>query len=356
MPAEILTRSLSDAEVTPLGHQSTLVEVAKRAGVAPSVVSRLLNGDETLRVRPDTRARILAVVDEFGYVPNSSARSLRLARTGALGLIVPDVTSPIYAEVLNGAEEEGRQSGYVLLLGNIDDLAAHEDQYRRLTASGRVDGLLIQRGSTMNDKTVQRFLNTSIPTVLVNSRLEGRVGSVTLDDDYGIDLSVDHLIGLGHVRIAHLGGGPSVGTAQRRRAAFEQALAKRGLSADPDLVMMAGYSPDAGAKGMAQLLKKQPPPSAVFVATVAAAFGALTYLGSHGVRVPDDISVIALHDNWFTAHACPPLTTVKMPLFELGKESARLLIDLLGGGTAQDLVVRDPEPALQVRASTAPPR
>lgn len=339
-----------------MGSQYTIAEVAKKAGVAPSIVSRLLNDDETLRIRPDTRARILAVVDEYGYVPNSSARGLRLARTGALGLIVPDVTSPIYAEVLNGAEQEGRRSGYVLLLGNIDDLAANEDRYRRLTASGRVDGLLIQRGSSMNDETVTRFLNTSIPTILVNSRLEGRVGSVTVDDDYGIDLTVEHLVKLGHVRIAHLGGDSSVGTAQRRRAAFEAALTKRGLPIDPDLIVMAGYSPDSGAKGMAQLLRRQPPPTAVSVATVAEAFGALTYLGSHGVRVPNDISVVALHDNWFAAHACPPLTTVKMPLFELGKESTRLLISLLDGGAAQDFVVREPEPTLQIRASTAPPR
>lgn len=333
----------------------SLTDVARHAGVAPSVVSRLLNGDETLRIRPDTRARVLAAVDELGYVANSSARSLRMARTGAMGLVVPDVTSPIYAEILNGAEEEARQAGYVLLLGNIDGLAAHEDQYRRLTASGRVDGLLLQRGSTMSDETLRRFMDTSLPTVLMNSQLDGRIGSVTLNDACGIDMAVDHLVELGHTHIAHLGGDPSVATAQARRAAFEQALRQRGLDTDPDLVVMTGHEAAPDAAGMATLLTARPRPTAICVASIQPALAALTYLWSQGVRVPDEISLIALHDTWSAAYACPPLTTVKMPLLELGQMSARLLIDLLRGGTARDLVIDDPKPTLQVRASTAPP-
>lgn len=331
----------------------SLTDVARRASVAPSVVSRLLNGDETLRIRPDTRARVLAAVAELGYVANSSARSLRMARTGAIGLVVPDVTSPIYAEVLNGAEEEARRAGYVLLLGNIDGLAAHEDQYRRLTASGRVDGLLLQRGATMSDETLRGFMDTPLPVVLMNSRLEGRIGSVTLNDALGIDVAVDHLVSLGHTRIAHLGGAPSVVTAKARRAAFEQALKTRGLVVDPELVVMTGYQADAGAAGMARLWTARPRPTAVCVASTRPALAALTYLWSEGIRVPDEISVIALHDTWSAAYACPPLTTVKMPLLELGQESARLLIDLLRGGTTEDRVIQTPEPILQIRASTA---
>jgi LacI family transcriptional regulator len=333
---------------------SRLTEVAHRAGVAPSVVSRLLNGDETLRIRAATRERVLAAVAELGYVANSSARSLRLARTGAIGLIVPDVTSPIYAEILNGAEGEAREAGYVLLLGSMDDLAVHEDQYRRLTAGGRVDGLLVQRGMVMADDTLRRFLDTSLPAVLMNSRLRGRIGSVTLDDALGITMAVDHLMALGHTRIAHLGGNPSMATAQARLAAFEDAVKKAG-QVNPDLVVMTGYEADPGAEGMALLLSVKPRPTAICVASIRAALGAMSYLRSHGVRVPDDISVIALHDTWSAEYACPPLTTVKMPLRELGRESARLLIDLMRGGPSQDLVIKDPKPVLQVRESTASP-
>lgn len=327
---------------------SRLTDVAHRAGVAPSVVSRLLNGDETLRIREATRERVLAAVAELGYVANSSARSLRMARTGAIGLIVPDVTSPIYAEILNGAEGEARQAGYVLLLGSIDDLAAHTDQYRRLTASGRVDGLLVQRGTTMSDATLRRFMDTALPAVLMNSRLEGRIGSVTLDDALGIDMAVEHLIALGHTRIAHLGGNRSVATAQQRRAAFRRAMKKFGQTVEPDLVVMTGYEADPGAKGMARLLTARARPTAVCVASIRAGLGALAHLRSQKVRVPEDISVIALHDTWSAEYACPPLTTVKMPLRELGKESARLLVDLMRGGTAQDLVIHDPKPILQI--------
>lgn len=334
----------------------TLADVARAAGVTNSIVSRVLNDDPTLRIRPETRDRIMHQVRELDYAPNAAARSLRMSRTGAIGLILPDVTNPIYAEILRGAESRAQQTDHVVLLGSADDLVATDQLYRELVSSGRIDGVLLQRTNNIRDAELESLVRRSgrVPTVLVNSRLATVPGSVTLDDAAGAATAVQHLVAAGHRRIAHLGGPPIVDSAQRRRRGFLDAMDQAGLDVAPHRMAMAGYSVDTGYHGMVTLLATTDRPTAVFVANLTAATGALQACRESGVRVPDDLSVIALHEAWFAAHTDPPLTTVAMPLRQLGEAAVPAVLDRIDGAEPTDTVVDTPAPRIVARRSTAP--
>jgi LacI family transcriptional regulator len=335
---------------------TTVTDVAARAGVAPSVVSRVLNEDSTLRIRPETRERIIRVVEELGYIPNFAGRALRQARTGALGLIVPDVTNPVYADVLRGAEQAASDAGYLILLGSAEGMTEREDAYKRFANEGRIDGVLLQRNNVIDDAVLARLSDTRVPTVLINSRLDGMPGSVTLDDAKGASVAVSHLIELGHSKIAHLSGPARVDWAARRNQGYRAALASTGVRARPTWVVEAGYDEEGGHDAMLKLLRGRSRPTAVFVATVRAAFGALAAARAEGLRVPDELSLVAVHDTWTAEHTWPPLTTVKMPLFEMGRLATTSLIARISGDAEPtDLVVRQPLPILVRRESTAPP-
>lgn len=333
---------------------ASLVEVARRANVAPSVVSRLLNNDPTLRIRRETQERIERAVKELGYTPNHAGRALRSARNGALGLIVPDVTNPLYGEILRGAEDRARDDGYLVLLGNATDLSHHEGPYKRMVAEGRIDGVLLQRNNVIDDATLLRLTDTRVPTVLINSHVEGVPGSVILDDEAGARVATAHLIALGHERIGHLSGPAVTDTAMRRRHGFELALSSAGLRYRPEWIIEAGYDAAGGYAAMQCLLAHEPRPTAVFVATIAAALGALIAAREAGVRIPRDLSVVAFHEAWIARHTWPPLTTVQLPLYKLGWQATTTLLMCLNGAKPADVVVHDPRPLLIQRSSTAP--
>lgn len=334
---------------------ANISDVASRAGVAPSVVSRVLSKDPTLRIRDQTRARVEDAVQELAYTPNSAARTLRTASARALGLVIPDVANPLYAESLRGIQRQADEVDYVVLLASADDLTEADDRYRRLIVGGRIDGVLMQRGHGMHDEALRRLATAPVPTVLINSRLPGRTGSVVLDDAAGARVAVDHLLALGHRRIGHLTGPPATDTAGRRRLGYEEALAAAGVGTDERLIATAGYDPEAGREAMRRLLTRPPLPTALFVAHVFAAVGALQVAQRAGLRVPEELSIVALHDTWFAEHTNPALTTVKMPLYEMGRAGCRLLLDCLAGAAPADLVVGEPAPILIERGSTNPP-
>ncbi len=332
---------------------ASLVEVAKRAGVAPSIVSRLLNNDPTLRIRFETRERIVRTVEDLAYTPNHAGRTLRSTRNGALGMIVPDVTNPLYGEILRGAEDRAGEDGYLVLLGNANDLGQHEGPYKRLVAEGRIDGVLLQRNNVIDDATLLRLTDTRVPTILINSRVASAHGSVILDDEEGARVATEHLIALGHEKIGHLGGPIVTDTARRRLQGFAQTLASAELPVRPEWVIEAGYEETGGYTAMRQLLTQPSRPTAVFVYTVAAALGALIATRDAGVAVPDDLSIVAFHDAWIAKHTWPPLTTVQLPLFELGRGAVTMLLACIDGAAPAHVVVRDPAPVLIARGSTA---
>jgi len=334
---------------------ATLNEIARRAGVSVSVVSRVLNGDPTVRAREETRQRVLRVAKELNYSANYAGRALRLARSKALALITPAVSSPLFSDLLAGATDAAEAEDYTLLIGWSDRITQGSDTLRRLVGEGRVDGFVLQRTDDLSDQALESLVANDARVVLVTSRTPRRQGSVILDDVGGAKLATEHLISLGHTRIGLVGGIASSDIARRREQGYLQALHEAGLRRRESLVRRIGYSPEMAAIATESLASLERPPTGVVVANVNGAIGALTALRRLGIDVPGQMSVVAYHDVWVAEHTWPPLTTVKMPYYEVGVQAVRSLIAQLGGSPGQDIVVRDPEPQLVLRSSTAPP-
>jgi DNA-binding LacI/PurR family transcriptional regulator len=332
-----------------------LSDVAARAGVSVSAVSRVLSDAPNTRVSESTRRRIHDAAVELGYRPNFAARALKSARTHVVGLVVPDVTNAIFTELLRGVEDEAYRLGYVVLLARADGLPAGVDVIGRLIGEGRVDGLIVQIGESMTRADVDRLVAARLPVVFVNSIHPEGVGSVVLDDERGAEIAVDHLVGLGHRRIALITGVASSDTARRREAGFRAAMAKADLVVGEDDVTRLGYEPAQGAEAMGRLWGAPHRPTAAVVANINAAYGVLAEARRLGVSVPEELSVVAIHDAWTAEHTWPPLTTVRMPLRELGETALRALVGNLSSGEAADAVVDQPRPMLVSRASTASP-
>jgi LacI family transcriptional regulator len=351
---------------------ATLSDVAALAGVSISAVSRVLSDSPATRVRPETRARIHAAARELDYRPNFAGRALKLARSNVIALIVPDLTNAVFTELMHGVQESALAHDYMVLLGRAEDIqpgggvpgggagadavagdALGGDVIGRLIGEGRVDGMLVQLGADADRASVESVLKTGAPVIFINSIEPGHVGAVALDDDAGARVATEHLIGLGHTRIALAGG--TTFTAQRRERGFMAAMADAGLPVPAELSTAFGYLPADGRSALRALMALKEPPTGLFVANVNAAIGALAEARALGVRIPEDLSVVAMHDAWTAENTWPPLTTVKMPLRELGARAVESLFNRMKGGDVEDLVVDAPPPILIARESTAAP-
>jgi LacI family transcriptional regulator len=326
------------------GARVTLVDVARAARVDPSVVSRVINSDARLVIKDETRERVLAAIRQLNYHPNAAARSLRTAQSGAFGLLIPDFTNPIYAEIITGAEQAANEQEGLLLVGTADP--ARPDRYAEMLASGRVEGLLL--AAELPEAAIAALRATERPVVSVNQLIDGVDRAILADDERAARIAVTHLIELGHSSIAHIRGPVGSSTARRRMQGYRGALRDAGLPVGP--VVGTGYSSEHGSRAMADLLTLEPRPTAVLVANVAAAVAALAVARHAGVRVPEDLSVIAIHDIPLAANLSPALTTVRMPLAEMGRTG---LFALTEDGRAGTTVVGEPT-ELIVRESTGP--
>lgn len=331
-------------------RRTTLADVAARAGVDRSVISRVLSGDPRLLIREETRERVLAAVRDLGYRPNVAARTLRTRRTGTLGLLIPDYANPVYAEIIKGAEAAAAERDCVLLTGSAS-AATELNAYLDLLGQGRVDGLLLA-GELTSKAVLDGLTADGLPWLLVNRTLRGESRHVVLDDERAAALAVEHLAGLGHTEIAHLAGPTGADTARRRDRGYRAAMSAHGLTA-PDRTTRGDYTADGGYRAMLEILDAPERPTAVFVANLASAIGALHALRSRGVAAPERMSVIAVHDLPLAEHLSPALTTVRMPLRELGQRGVELLAEV-GPEEAVREVVTGPMQVVP-RESTAPP-
>jgi LacI family transcriptional regulator len=323
-----------------------LRDVAAAAGVDASVVSRVLSGDQRLSVRPETRQRVLEVAASLNYRPNRAATTLKTARTMAIGMVVPDLANPAFSLIALGAEQRASEAGYVLVVirGSVPGPPADLE--------GRVDGLLI--AAATSGTTYARGHVGGLPAVLVNRKERGEIPSVIVDDQAGAAMAVRYLLSLGHTRIAHVAGPQNADTARRRRAGYLSELAASGIEPPPDWIVEASYEEAPAQLAATRLLALQPRPTALFAANIRIAIGTLAAIHRLGLRVPEDVSIVGFDDLPLAAYLHPPLTTVRMPLFELGSQAVDSLLSEIGGRRAEDVTVSIP-PELVVRASTAAP-
>jgi DNA-binding LacI/PurR family transcriptional regulator len=332
---------------------STLREVARLAGVSAAIASRVLNDDPEVRVRDETRRRIQNTAKSLSYVPNHVARSLRGARSGAIGLVMHDLDSPINVSVLEGARSRCAAAGYVTLLADAEELAADHSQLRTFLARGRLDGAILHAGYGKGDQLLEQA-SDEMPTVLVNSAGGGPVPSVRLDDEAAGALATDHLLDLGHRRIVFLGGTKGSQSSLRREAGYREALARHHPQLKADVVD-TGWSADSGSAAAEQLLHRARLPTAVVVANAVTAAGVLSTLRDAHIAVPQDISLVAVQDAWFVEHLRVALTTVRLPLFELGSTAAAMVLDGIAGDRPDDAFLNHPPPELVLRRSTGKP-
>jgi LacI family transcriptional regulator len=320
-------------------------DVAADAGVDTSLVSRLLSGDETLSVRPETEARVMEAVRRLGYRRNSAARALKTSRTMAIGMVLPDLGNVIYAAIASGAEERASAAGYVLLI------TSGAASLRTEVLEDRVDGLLYAIATAASVPVLNA--PGSPPAILINRRETAAGPSVIVDDEAGVALATSYLISLGHERIAHIAGPQHVDTARRRRHGFVRAMGEHRLEVRPGYIVEGQFDELGGSTAANALLALAPRPTAIVAANAMAAVGAMAAVRAFGLAVPADISIVALHDIPQASYLEPPLTTVRMPLAELGSRSVDMLLGMIDGAVGTDIVVASP-PELIVRGSCVP--
>jgi DNA-binding LacI/PurR family transcriptional regulator len=336
------------SELAP--RRPRLEEVALRAGVSKSIASRVLNGDPAVSVRDATRERIVAAARELAYRPHPLARALAGTERGALALLVPAFDNPAYTAVIRGAYARARERGYVLLAAEDFEGQQADDAFTELVESGRIDGLLI--ASALPARPLLAALERHwVPHVFVNRAIPGAVANVVLDVARASELAVDHLVELGHRRLAHVAGPAEIESALRREEAFLDAARRHGLE---PAVERAPFSEPGGAAAAGRLLAARPRPTALYVSSFGQAVGALQATARAGLSVPGDLSVLGFEEVPQAAYAVPPLTTIAMPMRELGELSIDVLLGQIAG--APPSIHRLPtEPRLVVRESTREP-
>lgn len=326
----------------------TIREVARRAGVSPATVSRVVNANGHA-VSGHTRERVLRAVRTLGYAPHPIARGLRTRTTQTIGLIVPDIANPFYPALARGVEDAARRAGYTVVLCNTDERPGRERAYLDLLRRRLVDGFVFATVGA-NLSHVRQLRHDGIPVVLVARSVPGSdADAVVVDNEHGGYLAARHLIELGHRRIAHLGGPSRLQVSRDRLRGYRRAIEEAGLRFDPSLVAAGAFRIEAGGSMMTSLLRRRP--TAVFAANDLIAIGALSALRDAGRSVPADVAVVGFDDIPYAALAAPPLTTVAQPARLMGAlASERLLARLRGeGGEAHTIVL---EPELVVRASS----
>lgn len=334
--------------------RAKLVDVAEAAGVSKATVSKVLNGRD-LSVREETRRRVHEAARTLGYRPHSGARALAGASTHALALLVPALANPTYVTIARGAYQRARELGYLSLLAEDFDGQEADESFSDLVQEGRVDGLLIA-SARPGHSLVDAVSRSSIPHVFLNRSVEGSGRNVTMDVARSSVTALDHLHSLGHRAIGHIAGPPGITPSDARKEAFLRHAEHLGLHAAP--VASGDFTEDGGVSATLQLLGAagDGPPSvtALYTSSLAQAIGAMGAIRSLGLRIPEDVSVVGNDDLPVAGHLWPPLTTVAMPLYDLGTTAVDALVAAIRGTPMGDIVVPT-EPRLVSRGSTTAP-
>jgi len=333
----------------------TIRDVARLAEVHPGTVSRALNEQTRGLVNPETAERVIRVAEQLGYRPNPIARGLKTNRSYTVGVLIPDLTNPLFPPIMRGIEDRLADAGYTLLIVNTDNDAERERIHMDALRDRQVDGF-IAATARLDVELLSEVAAGGAPVVLVNRSLEdGSLPAVTVDDRQGIRLAVDHVLALGHERIGHVAGPQNVSTGHRRYLGFLEAMGAAGLGAPADRISFStAFTEAEGARACAELLDREPQISAIVAANDRLAIGCYDALEAHELTCPDDVSIVGFNDMPLVDRLRPPLTTVRVPQREIGTVAADLLLQRLGDGTqtAREILL---EPTLIVRGSTAPP-
>ncbi len=309
----------------------TIRDVAEKAGVSYQTVSRVIN--ESPNVSSATRQHILQVIEELGYFPNATARSLASNKTRTLGLIVPELNEYVYIEAIKGAEKEAKKHGYFFMLGITESDDTDEPEYYRWLTERRVEGNLFLYPSleTGNDHHyLDSLLNAQLPLVTIAYQaLHRKLTIVNIDNEDGGRQATEHLISQGHRHIGMITGHHLWEPARRRTQGYLDALAAASIPHDPALIVNGDWSYASGEMGMCQLLDRAPHITAVFAQNDQMAIGAIRAIRAQGRQIPDDMAVIGYDGMPVTQYYQPAISTIYQPMEQVGQAAARMLIEMI---------------------------
>jgi LacI family transcriptional regulator, galactose operon repressor len=319
----------------------TIKDIARVAGVAPSTVSKALNG--SMEVSETTRANVTAVASRLGYRPNSIARSLKVRRTHTLGVITNDREGAFTTAMVHGLADVASSHSFGVFLCNSYGGFAKERQHIELLLDRQVDGI-IMTGFKVEQRGAPAAPTRDVPLVYLYSYTSATDSPCILpDDEGGARLAAEHLIGLGRKRIAFLNGPPSYEATHLRLAGYRSALQEHGLPAETGLIETAAdWNQDSGFRLAQQLMAQPARPDAILCANDDLAAGAILGLSELGLKVPRDIAIVGFDDRPFAAHLPIPLTTVALPLIEMGEVAAKKMFDALSGEQIENELIRVP--------------
>ncbi len=338
----------------------TIRDVARAANVSVSTVSHVLSGKRPTSAT--TRQRVEAVVARLGYRPNAMAQSLVWRRSFALGLIIPDISNPYFPALARGVEDYVRRRGYTLVLGNTDYDESRERGYLDLLRANQLAGVIYCLGEAGGCMTEQLLSarQEGRAVVLVHEEVPG-VPTVCVDNYQGGRLAAEHLRALGHSAVGLISALPMDAAISQREAGFRETMAAGPGSTPRDVVVAYGdHQIEGGRRAAAELLKRTPRLTALFVLNDLMALGALQAATTAGRKVPEELSIVGFDDIPFAALASPPLTTVRQPIRELGERAAELLLRMVENGPLSDIRQMTEQPAvvlpatLVVRGSSGP--
>jgi DNA-binding LacI/PurR family transcriptional regulator len=307
---------------------ATIKDIARQAGVAPSVVSRALNNK--YGVKEETKELIQKIAREMDYYPNTAARSLVTRKTGTIGVVMADISEPYYSQIIKGMEFVASQTGYTLLFSNSYECVERNRVLQKMIYAERVDGLVIVGSNIQEKNFVMTLLEQEIPFVLIERNFsEPRVNCIWVDNTEGAYLVTKYLIEKGHRKIAHIAGNFYYQVALDRIEGYKKALTEAGIGFSEELISPGNYINIDAYNAMRELLRHQC--TAVFAASDTMAYSALQAINEAGLSVPGDIAVVGFDDLEFSALTNPPLTTVHQPRYEMGQRSLEILIANLQG-------------------------
>ncbi len=336
-------------------------DIANKADVSVMTVSRILNNKKG-HASKSVRERVMNIAKEFNYIPHGPAVSLVTQRTKMIGLIVPDISNPIYPVFVNGLHDTIKEEGYHFLLGNTYGDSNEEFSILKMFLRNRVDGLIILSLESKQDEVTEgsivRLLRESgVPIVLSGRTFEDlKVDQVMSDSTRGAYLVVRHLLDLGHRRIGHIRGPYGVPAADLRLKGYQMALEEHGITFDESLIIESTFKQESGYRSMKEFMKMKCPPTAIFAANDIMALGAMLAIQEEGLRIPDDISIVGFDNIPLCDLVNPGLTTVAQPEYESGKKAAELILRRISekinssyDGKREEIIL---EPNLVVRLST----
>lgn len=299
-------------------------DVAKLANVSIATVSRVTSNKEG--VNEDTKARVIKAMAELGYRPNSAARTLRMSKSNIIIVLMVNIKNSFYSEFIRGIEEVARAAGYYILIGSTGGDPEKEAEYIDLVQASRVDGVILTTAGVLDDQTIEKINKTS-PIVLTFDYVPSKkIPSISIDNESASRKVTNHLIGLGHTRIAHITGNMGRLQSQTRLHGYKQALSQHSIPVDEALIQEGGYLFKDGYEAAKKLLSFDHLPTAIYGSNDNVAIGALKAILEAGLRVPEDIAIVGFDDVDIASFMTPGLTTIHQPRYEIGQRAMGLLL------------------------------